>query len=89
MQRTDLVQATMEGWQRLDQRQRDRFFQAFVKAAVRLDRLELRAWLRRRLKSPPLAEPIDPARFAISEADIAILLMSVAETPDRDRADGG
>ncbi|WP_152620983.1 hypothetical protein [Bradyrhizobium japonicum] len=41
----------MEAWQRLDPAQRHRFFEAFVAAAVRLDKLELRAWLRRRLKS--------------------------------------
>jgi hypothetical protein len=31
--------------------QRQRFAEAFVRAALRLDRLELRAWLRRRVKS--------------------------------------
>ena len=72
--RTDLFEATMQGWARLNASQRPRFFEAFVKAALRLDRLELRAWLRRRLQNPPLAEPIDPARFTISDADIAALL---------------
>jgi len=32
----------MQGWARLDAAQRQRFFEAFVKAALRLDRLELR-----------------------------------------------
>ena len=89
MRRVELTEATLQGWARLDEAQRQRFFEAFVKAALRLDRLELRAWLRRRLKNPPLAEPIDPARFAISDADIAILLMRVAQTPDQDEAEGG
>jgi len=40
--RTDLFEATMQGWARLDAAQRQRFFEAFVKAALRLDRLELR-----------------------------------------------
>jgi hypothetical protein len=94
MRRTDLAEATLQGWARLNPSQRQRFFEAFVKAAVRLDRLELRAWLRRRLKNPPLAESIDPARFAISDADIALLMRAAREAPgeartDRDDADGG
>ena len=75
MRRTDLAEATMQGWARLDAAQRQRFFEAFVRAALRLDRLELRAWLRRRLQYPPLAA-VDPASFAISDADIAALLNS-------------
>ena len=87
MRRTDLTEATMQGWARLDAAQRQRFFEAFVRAALRLDRLELRAWLRRRLKNPPLAAPIDPASFTISDADMALLLK---ELPLRaDDADGG
>ncbi|MET4520121.1 hypothetical protein [Bradyrhizobium sp. I1.7.5] len=81
MRRVPLVQATMEGWARLDAAQRQRFFEAFVAAAVRLDKLELRAWLRRRLREPPLVA-IDPAAFSI-----ALLLK---ELPLRaDGADGG
>ena len=72
MRRTDLAEATMQGWARLDAAQRQRFFEAFLKAALRLDALALRAWLRRRLKNPPLAAPIDPARFTISDADMAL-----------------
>ena len=53
----------MLGWARLDAAQRQRFFEAFLKAALRLDRLALRASLRRRLQYPPFAA-IDPARFA-------------------------
>jgi hypothetical protein len=96
MRRTDLIQATMEGWSRLNAAERERSFAAFVAAAVRLDRLELRAWLRRRLKNPPFAEPIDPARFTVSDADMALLLGAAggapgeaAAGPDRDKADGG
>ena len=37
----------MLGWARLDAAQRQRFFEAFLKAALRLDRLALRASLRR------------------------------------------
>jgi len=72
--RVDLVRAGMEGWSRLNEQQRQRFAEAFLKAALRLDRLELRAWLLRRLRNAPLAEPIDPARFAISDRDMALLL---------------
>ena len=86
----------MEGWARLDAAQRQRFFEAFLKAALRLDALALRAWLRRRLKNPPLAEPIDPASFIFADADIALLLKAAREAPgeaaagpDRDEADGG
>jgi hypothetical protein len=74
MRRVDLTEATMQGWARLDAAQRDKFFAAFVAAAVRLDRLELRAWLRRRLQYPSLTAPIDPECFAISDADMALLL---------------
>ena len=69
MRRTDLTEATMKGWARLNAAQRHRFFEAFLKEALRLDALALRAWLRRWLKNPPLAAPIDPARFTISDAD--------------------
>jgi hypothetical protein len=44
MRRVDLFEATMTGWGRLNPSQRDRFFKAGLKAALRLDRLELRAW---------------------------------------------
>ena len=81
MRRTDLTDATMQAWARLDAAQRQRFFEAFVKAALRLDQLALRAWLLRRLHEPPLAAPVDPARFAISEADIALLMRSAREAP--------
>jgi len=40
-------------------------------AALRLDRLELLAWLRRRLKNPPLAV-FDPA--CLGGVDIALIL---------------
>ena len=74
MRRVDLVEGTMAGWRRLDAAQRERFFQAGLKAALRLKPLEFRAWLLRRLRNPPLAAPIDPASFAISDADMALLL---------------
>ncbi|WP_166299288.1 hypothetical protein [Bradyrhizobium sp. 2S1] len=83
MRRIDLVTATMQGWARLDPAQRDQFFEAFV----RLDRLELRAWLRRRLQYPPLAA-VDPAAFTISDADIALLMKNLplrADDADGDK----
>ena len=81
MRRTDLFETTMKGWARLNPAQRERFFQAGLKAALRLERQEFRAWLLRRLGEPPLAAPVDPARFAISEADIALLMRSAREAP--------
>ena len=61
MRRVDLVETTMQAWARLDPQQRDRFFEAGLKAAVRLGQLEFRAWLLRRVKYPPLSAPVDPA----------------------------
>jgi hypothetical protein len=96
MRRSDLTEATLHGWARLDAAQRQRFFEAFLKAALRLDQLALRAWLRRLLKNPPLAEPIDPASFIFADAEIASLLRAAGEAPgeaaagpDRGEADGG
>ena len=43
MRRIDLVAKTLEGWSRLNPAQREQFFQAGLKAAVRLDRPEFRA----------------------------------------------
>jgi hypothetical protein len=63
MRRTDLAEAVLSGWARLDAAQRQRFFEAFVKAALRLDRLELRAWLRRRLQYPVVLQSIRPASY--------------------------
>ena len=86
MRRTDLTEATMQGWARLDAAQRQRFFEAFLAAALRLDRLELRAWLRRRLKNPPLAPPFDPARLTFGDADLALILRAAGEAnPAADR----
>jgi hypothetical protein len=87
MRRTDLVEEMMQAWARLNEAQRHRFFAAFVSAAVRLNKLELRAWLRRRLREPPLAPPIDPAHFTISDADMAALLNKLPLRADD--ADGG
>ena len=88
-QRVDLVQATMQGWGRLDDRHRQRFAEAFLKAALRLDRLEFRAWLLRRVRTAPLAAPIDPARFSISDADIAFLMRAAREAPGEAAAGPG
>ena len=67
---------------------------ALMPAALRLKPLEFRAWLRRRLKSPPLAAPIDLARFRISDGDTALLMRAAREPPGEaaagpDRNDGG
>jgi hypothetical protein len=51
----------------------------FLNATLRLDALALRAWLWRRLQNPPLAAPIDPTRFTISDADMAALLNKLPE----------
>ena len=76
MRRINLYEATMQGWGRLE-----RFFRAGLKAALRLERQEFRAWLMRRVSEPPLAAPVDPANFAISKADIARLTRSAREMP--------
>jgi hypothetical protein len=73
MRRTDLTEATMDGWARLNAAQRHRFFQAFLSAALRLDQLALRAWLRRRLREPPLAAPIDPDSLMFGDAGSSLL----------------
>lgn len=70
-QRIDLVQATMQGWSRLSDRHRERFTEAGVRAALRLGPKEFRAWLLRRVRTGPLA---DPETFAISDGDLAVLL---------------
>ncbi|MDE5446361.1 hypothetical protein GWG65_34375 [Bradyrhizobium sp. CSA207] len=89
MRRIDLFEATMQGWARLSPAQRDRFFQAGLKAALRLDRRQFRAWLLRRVRTAPLAAPIDPARFAISDRDMAALLKQLPlRADDADRGTG-
>jgi hypothetical protein len=86
MRRVDLVEATMQGWARLDAAQRQRFFEAFLKAALRLKPLEFRAWLLRRLKNPPLAAPVDLTHFTISDRDMALLLKQLPlRVDDADR----
>jgi hypothetical protein len=74
-QRVDLVSATLEAWQRLDAPHRQRFAEAFLRASLRLDRLQLRAWLLRRLRNHPLVA-VDPAAFAISD-DMAAMLKTL------------
>ncbi len=77
MPRADpLLERTVQGWAWLNPAQRDWFFQAGLRAALRLERQEFRYWLMRRLIEPPLAAPVDPARFAISKTDIALLMRS-------------
>ena len=79
----DLFEATMQGWARLNPQQRERFFRAGLRAALRLERQQLREWLMRRLIEPPLAAPVDASRFAISKTDIALLMRSAREAPGR------
>ncbi|MET4179484.1 hypothetical protein ABIB94_001576 [Bradyrhizobium sp. JR7.2] len=81
MRRTDLFEVTMKGWARLNPQQRERFFQAGLRAALRLERQEFREWLRRRVGEPPLAAPVDASCFAISKTDIALLMRSAREAP--------
>ena len=86
MRAIDLVQATTLAWERLSPSQRDRFFRSFVSAALRLDRVAMRDWLRKRLRNRPLAAPVDPARFAISDRDMALLLKQLPlRADDADR----
>jgi hypothetical protein len=79
MPRADLYERTVQGWARLNPAQRERFFQAGWRAALRLERREFREWLRRRVSEAPLAAPVNPASFAISQADIALLMRSARE----------
>jgi hypothetical protein len=90
MQRIDLVAATMQGWSRLDPAQRDQFFEAFVSAALRLDRVAMRDWLRKRLRNRPLAAPFDLASLIFADADIALFMRAAVEAAatGRDNADG-
>jgi hypothetical protein len=86
MRRIDLVSKTLEGWARLNPQQRERFFKAGLKAALRLDRQGFRYWLLRRVKSPPLAPPIGLASYAISDCDMAALSQALAGEPQRRQA---
>jgi len=88
MRRIDLVSATMDGWARLNPKQRERFLKAGLKAALRLDRQDFRSWLLRRVRTPPLAAPIDEAIFAISDRDVTALLKVLAGEPQRRQAGG-
>jgi hypothetical protein len=55
---------------------------------LRLDRLEFRAWLLRRVRTAPLCAPVDSACFAISD-DMALLLKELPLRPDdADRGTG-
>jgi hypothetical protein len=74
MQRVELTKATMQGWSRLDPERHDKFFEALVRAALRLDRLQFPEWLRKRLRSHPLAPPVGPAAFAISDDMVALVV---------------
>ncbi|UGY28190.1 hypothetical protein HU675_0016295 [Bradyrhizobium septentrionale] len=77
MRRIDLAAITLESWARLDDRERQRFAEMFLRAALRLGGTELRRWLRRRVRTAPLAAPVDPACFAISDRDMALLLKAL------------
>ena len=87
MRRVDLYEATMAGWARLDPSQRERFFRAGLKAALRLGPLAFRAWLLRRLRNQP-RRPIDPAAFAISDDMVALLKQLPLRADDADRGTG-
>ena len=90
MRRIDLVAATMQGWSRLDPAQRDQFFESFISAALRLDRVAMRDRPRKRLRSRPLAAPVDLTRYLFADADLALILRATcapgeAAGPDRTR----
>jgi hypothetical protein len=87
MRRIDLVPAVLEGWSRLDPQQRQRFFEAGLKAALRLQPPQFRAWLLRRLRHPPLAAPVDLSRFAVADRDLALMLKQL-RADDADRGTG-
>ena len=59
MRAIDLAEATTGSLGAASRSQRDRFFRAFVSAALRLDRVAMRDWLRKRLRNRPLAAPVD------------------------------
>jgi hypothetical protein len=63
----------MAGWGRLDPSQRERFFRAGLKAALRLQPLQFRAWLLRRVRTAPTAAPGDLTRFTVSDDMVALL----------------
>src|SRR5258705_10569423 len=63
MRRIDLAAITLEGWSRLDDRQRRRFAEMFLRAALRLGGPELRRLARRRGRTPPLPPPVDSGWF--------------------------
>ena len=90
MRRVDLYEATMLGWARLDPAQRERFFRAGLKAALRLGPLQFRAWLLRGARQPPSAAPGDLPAFAISDDMVALLkqlpLRADGHCRSRDRA---
>jgi hypothetical protein len=90
MRRIDLASITLEGWARLDDRQRQRFVEMFLRAALRLGGTELRRWLRRRVRTAPLVAPIDAATaFSISDRDMALLLKQLPlRADDADRGTG-
>lgn len=80
----------MQGWARLDTAERDRFLEAFLRAALRLDKLKLRAWLRRRLKNRPLAPPFDPACLTLAMPTLPAPWRAMPpQGPDADGAEGG
>ena len=87
--RIDLASITLEGWQRLDDRQRQRFAEMFLRAALRLGGTELRRWLRRRVRTAPLAAPVDLAAFAISDDMVALLKQLPSEPRHQPPAVGG
>jgi hypothetical protein len=79
----DLFEATMRGWARLNPSQRERFFQAGLRAALRLERQQFREMAHAAAHRAPLAAPVDPNSFAISKYDIAVLMRSARETPGK------
>ena len=72
------------GWEPLTPSQQRRFFEAGLKAALRLQPPEFRAWLLRRLRHPPLVA-VDLTAFAISDRDMTLLLKTLVGEPRHHR----
>ena len=73
MRRIDLAPITLEGWSRLDNRQRQPFAEMFLRAAVRLGGPELRRWLRWRVRTAPTRRSRRSGGLAISDGDMGLL----------------
>ena len=74
----------MQGWGQLSPVERERFFRAGLKAALRLDPLQFRAWLLRRVRTAPPAAPGDLTGFTVSDDMVALLKQLPLRADDAD-----